>query len=68
MMSDLINEVTQKTGLPQEKAEAFLDIVIKYIENKLPNSVAIQVDNALHDQDGGGLKDELAGVLGKKSA
>lgn len=67
-MSDLINEVTQKTGLPQEKAEAFVDIVVKYIENKLPSSVAGQVDNALHDREGSGLKDKLASVLGKKSA
>ena len=68
MRADLITEVTQKTGLPQDKAEAFVDIVVNYLERKLPAPVAGQVDDALHDRSTGSLKDKLAGALGKKSA
>ncbi len=39
-MDELINTLTQKTGLPEDKARVAVDTVVDYTKSKLPSSVA----------------------------
>lgn len=66
-MDDLINEVSQKTGLSADKARTVVDTVVNYIESKLPASVAGQIDAALKGQ-GSSISEKLGGIFGRKSA
>ena len=60
-MNELINLVSQKTGLPQDKATVAVDTVVNYLKSKLPASVAGQLDAVLK---GGSLPDDLTKDLG----
>ncbi len=60
-MEELIKLVSQKTGLPPDKAKVAVDTVIKFIKSKLPPALAGQVDAVLA---GGGLPENLAKGLG----
>jgi hypothetical protein len=66
-MNELINLVSQKTGLPQDKATVAVDTVVNYLKSKLPASMAGQLDVVLK---GGSLPDDLTkdfeGLLGGK--
>jgi hypothetical protein len=67
-MDELIKSLSEKTGLPEDKARMAADTVVNFIKSKLPSSVAGQVDNALTGQGGSSLTDKLGGILGKKAA
>jgi len=62
-MEDLINEVTQKAGIPKDKAEKAVEVVLDYLKNKLPAPIAGQIDGVL---GGGGAANALGGLFGKK--
>lgn len=64
-MNELINTLTQKTGLPPDKARVAAETVINFLKSKLPSSVAEQVSSAL---SGGGIAEKVGDVLGKKAA
>ncbi len=66
-MDELVTTLTEKTGLPEDKARVAADTVINYLKSKLPSSVAGQVDNALAG-GGSSVSERLGGILGKKSA
>ena len=66
-MDELINTLSQKTGLPADKARVAVDMVVNFLKAKLPASVAGQVDSALTGE-GSSISERLGGVLGKKSA
>jgi hypothetical protein len=60
-MDELIKLVSQKTGLPQDKAQVAVDTVINFLKQKLPPSIAGQLDTVLK---GGSLPDNLTKGLG----
>ncbi len=60
-MDELIKLVSQKTGLPADKAKLAVDTVINFLKGKLPPSVAGQLDGLLA---GGKLPDDLTKGLG----
>ncbi len=60
-MDELIKLVSQKTGLPQDKAKVAVDTVINFLKQKLPPGIAGQLDGVLK---GGGLPDNLTKGLG----
>jgi hypothetical protein len=66
-MEELIKLVSQRTGLPQDKAKVAVDTVINFIKKQLPPSIAGQLDTIL---TGGSLPDNLleglGGLLGGK--
>lgn len=66
-MDELVNTLSQKTGLPEDKARVAVETVVNYIKSKLPESVAGQVDSALTGE-GGSISERLGGIFGKKSA
>ena len=66
-MDELVKMVSQKTGLPDDKARMAVQVVVDYIKKKLPGPVAGQIDTVL--QGGGGLADaakSMGGMLGRK--
>jgi len=58
-MDELVNQVVQRTGIPQDKARMAVDVVLDFLKAKVPGPVAGQIDSAL--SGGGG----LSGSLGK---
>jgi uncharacterized protein (DUF2267 family) len=59
--------VTKKVGIPADKAEQAVDVVLNFVKQKLPPAIAGQVDAVLEGNvdlsDGVGL-DDAAGLLG----
>lgn len=67
-MDELVKMVSQKTGLPDDKARMAVQTVVDYIKKKLPGPVAGQIDSVLQG-GGGGLADaakNLGGMMGRK--
>lgn len=46
-MNELIDLIVKKTGLPKEKAKQVVDIVIKFLKDKLPDTFDALVDKVL---------------------
>ena len=68
-MDELINAVSEKTGLPADKARVAVDTVVNFLKSRLPSSVAGHLDGALAGTgESGGIISRLEGFLGKKSA
>jgi hypothetical protein len=63
MQQQLIEQISQRDGIPAEKAQAAADTVIGYLKEHLPGPVASQLDNAMSGDDSGG--GGLAGAAGK---
>jgi hypothetical protein len=65
-MQQLINQVTQRTGIPEDKARAAVDTVVGYLKQHLPGPVASQLDGAVSGEgaQAGGMMDKAKGMLG----
>ena len=66
-MEELIKLVSQKTGLPEEKAKVAVDTVLGYLKKELPAPISGQIENLLGGT--GTIKDitkGLEGLLGQK--
>ncbi len=60
-MDELVNTVSQRTGLSKEQAQKAAQATIDYLKTRLPAPVAGQIDNALK---GGGNYGDVAKGLG----
>ena len=66
-MDELIKLVSQKTGLPQDKAKVAVDTVINFLKTKLPPSLGGQLDAILAGGDlPGNLTKGVGDLLGGK--
>ena len=69
-MDELVKLVSQKTGLNEQQAKAAVDTVIGYLKQRLPASVAGQLDGFLANQGAmKGAEDtakNLGGMFNKK--
>jgi hypothetical protein len=66
-MQQLIQQITQRTGIPEDKAQAAVDTVVGYLKERLPGPMASQLDNAMSGEageQGGGLMGAAKGMLG----
>jgi hypothetical protein len=54
MQPELVRMVAEKTGLPEDKAQAAAETVLGYLKSRLPASLSSQLD---HAASGGGDKD-----------
>ena len=77
-MDELIKQVQEKTGLPVDKAQGAIEVVVNFIADKLPEPIAGQVKGFLDDDgtgtgnggdiaggdDAGGLMDKAKDTLG----
>jgi hypothetical protein len=73
-MQQLINQVTQRTGIPEDKARAAVDTVVGYLKQHLPGPIASQLDSAVSGQSTegqsgmGGIADKARGMMGGGNA
>ena len=63
MHEDLVRMVAQKAGLPEDKARSATETVIGYLKERLPASVASQLDNPAAGM--GGIGEAAKGLGGK---
>jgi hypothetical protein len=67
-MHELISQIVQKTGIPEDKAQQVLGVVAGYIKQKFPQFGG-QIDSLLGtsgEQSGNAAGDNPLGDLGKK--
>ncbi|NPV86872.1 MAG: hypothetical protein HPY45_12785 [Anaerolineae bacterium] len=69
-MDELVKLVSQKTGLPEDKAKLAVETVLNFLKQKLPAPLAAQLDGLLDGNIGmddiAGLASGLSGLFGKK--
>ena len=67
-MQQLIEQVTQRTGIPEDKARAAVDTVVGYLKERLPQPIASQLDGAIsgQQQGAGGMAQAAKGMFGGK--
>jgi uncharacterized protein (DUF2267 family) len=75
-MDELIKQVSQRTGISEDKARTAVDTVVGFLKERLPAPIAGQVDNVLNSSAGamGSAGDAIAdragdvlgGIFGKK--
>lgn len=65
-MDQLVSMITEKFGLPADKAQEVIGMVINFVGDKLPEPIASQVTGLL-DGDGmvGGAADAAGGMMDK---
>ena len=66
---ELVGMVAQKAGISEDQAKKAVDAVWDFLDDKLPEPLAGQIDGVLSGgdiPDLGGLGDTLGGLLGKK--
>jgi NAD-dependent DNA ligase len=66
-MEELINKVSQRTGISADKARSAVETVIEHLKAKLPSSVSSHLDSVVSGK-GGGVAERAEEILGKKSA
>ena len=64
-MDEIVNLVAQKVGLPADKAQMAVSVILNYLKSKAP-ALAGPLDNLLAggDGSGGGLGDLASGLGG----
>jgi hypothetical protein len=75
-MDEIIAAVSQRTGLPPDKARAAVEAVVEHLKGRLPAGIASHLDGILASGSTsgatassgglGGLAGELGGLFGKK--
>jgi hypothetical protein len=70
-MNEIIQRLTEKTGLSEEKASAAVDAVVGFLKEKLPSPMASQIDSLLAGGAGlgdrvGGMAEGIGGMFGRK--
>ncbi len=70
-MNEIIQRLIERTGLPEDKAEAAVETVLGYLKEKLPAPVASEIDSLVSGESGladrlGGLEASLGGLFGNK--
>jgi len=64
-MQQLIDQITQRTGIPEEKARVAVDTVVGYLKEHLPGSLGSQLDSAVSGEDAtGGMAAKARGMFG----
>lgn len=66
-MNELIQNIVQKTGIPQDKAQTVVQMVISHLKERLPAPVASQVDSVAGGGQGpkSGVTGVVSGLMGK---
>jgi hypothetical protein len=53
-MDQLVNQISQQTGIPQDRARQAVQMTVDFLKGKLPAPVAQQLDSAMGGQGMGG--------------
>jgi hypothetical protein len=65
-MNELINQITQRTGISQNQAQQTVQVVVDFLKQKLPGPAAAQLENFVSSQGKGGAmgQQSLGGMFG----
>jgi hypothetical protein len=65
MRDELVQKISEKTGLPPDKAGEVVDIVVSHLKEKLPAALASGLDSILagSSSGAGNLADEAKAVV-----
>lgn len=67
-MDELVNQITQRTGISTDQAQTAVQTVMGFLKGRLPAPVAGQLDNVLGGQGAGGIggqaQQQMGGNLG----
>jgi hypothetical protein len=63
-MDELVNQITQRTGISNDQARQAVQVVADFLKTKLPAPIAGQVDAALSGNNIGDLSNQAGQVLG----
>jgi nucleoid DNA-binding protein len=67
MMDELVKLVSQKTGISQDQAKVAVELVVKFIKEKLPSPLAAQIDGLLSGSGNpSDLLKNVGGLFGQK--
>ncbi|MBC7795994.1 MAG: hypothetical protein H7Z37_03870 [Pyrinomonadaceae bacterium] len=61
-MEELVNRVSEKTGLPQEQAQSAANAVIEFLKERLPAPVGAALSSFTGGSEGG---DATGGLMGQ---
>ena len=61
-MDELIKLLTEKTGLPDDKARMTVETVVGFLKQRLPAGVAEQLNSALTGAGGEGITEKVKGM------
>lgn len=64
-MDELINRITEKTGIPHDTAKQVADVVIGFLKQKLPAPVGSQIDKVLGMQVPAGGANQAQEAMGE---
>ena len=70
-MNELIQQIVQRTGIPQDKAQTAIEMVISHLKGRLPAPIASQLDNYVSGAEGGtksSVTGVMSGLMGKKDS
>jgi hypothetical protein len=62
-MDELVKVVAERAGIPEDKARTAVNTVMGFLQERLPASVASQLEN-LTSSVGGNVADMAGGVIG----
>lgn len=67
-MNELIQNIVQRTGIPQDKAQTVVQMVVSHLKERLPASVSSQLDNYLGKDTGtkSSVTGVVSGLMGKE--
>ncbi len=67
-MNELIQQITQRTGIGEDKARTAVEMVINHLKGRLPAPIASQLDNYLSGNEGNksSVTGMMSGLMGKK--
>jgi hypothetical protein len=61
-MDELIKLLTEKTGLPDDKARIAVDTIVGFLKQRLPAGVAEQLNTVLTAPAGEGIAEKVKGM------
>ena len=64
-MNELIQELKNRVGLDDQKAQSAAQTVIEFLKQRLPAPIASQLDSAMAGGMAKGLTDKLGGMFDK---
>lgn len=64
-MDELVNQVSQRTGLPPDQARQAVDAVLGFLKDNLPGPIASQLDGLIGGQSGQGGQANAGGIVGQ---
>ncbi|HEU4452470.1 MAG TPA: hypothetical protein VFR81_05390 [Longimicrobium sp.] len=64
MLDELVQQISQRTGLPADKAEAAARTAVEFLDSRLPAPIGGNLSKMVHGGGGGGGMPDLGKMAG----